>query len=274
MPVKPGYLLVKPIYVYLGVVEKILYSGYEPLYKPIIPGSSGVVRVLEDPSNKYGELSGKLAIVSHIGKYGVLGLDEDGLLSNYSSIHPSYIYGYVEEAKPVHAIYPHIAYSISLGRETSGLTVILGCNLPEIITAYYIKKYKDEEPVILCSNIPRYLKVGKLKFYRHVSNLPSSCNTIVVGYDKYSLIHEALSRVSAEKIIVSIYSRLNILPVKRGVNTHLLYIDSVDGIEHEILDDIGKYIIRKYLKIVKAEDIGEIPGLLPPRRMGVVVELR
>lgn len=269
--VKHEYLLVKPLYVYLSVIEKILYSGYEPLLKPVIPGSSGVVRILEDPSGKHSDLSGRLAIVSPIGKYGILGLDEDGLLSSYSSIHPSYIYRYVEEAKAIYSLYPYIAYSINLGIQSAGLTVIIGCDIVEIGLAYYIINYKGEKPIIICSNIPRYLRSGKLRFYKHVSDLPDKCNTIVLGYDKYSLIYSVLNKISTEKILITCYSRLKLLPLRKRINIRVSYIDSIGEVDPGIVEDIARSINR-YVRKIKTKDIEELPGLLPPRKMGIIVE--
>ena len=49
LAVRPGHLVAKPIYVYLGLTERIVSTGQELVAKPVVPGSSGIVRIIEDP---------------------------------------------------------------------------------------------------------------------------------------------------------------------------------------------------------------------------------
>jgi len=179
IPVKHGEVLAKPYYIYLGIVEKILYKGLEPFTKPIIPGSSGVVRIIEDPSN--GELSGKIAIISPIGPHGILGLDVNGILSTYTSINHKYIAGFINEPRPIHSIYPYISYGASIGKETYGSTLIIGCELDSIITAIYLKKMKEEEPHIICSKPIKHLKYLGFNIYREPGNLAKKYDTSLIN---------------------------------------------------------------------------------------------
>ena len=272
--VRQGHLLVKTLYVYLGEVEKILFKGIEPINNPVVPGGSGVVRVLEDPSSKHSELSGKPYIVSPIGKSGLLGLDVNGLLATYQGIHPSYLYKHVSNPSPIHSIYPYLAYSITVGRKAFGTTLVIGCNLFELATAYYLQEHRGSDVTIICSNIPRHLKLGKFRFYKHVSDLARQYDTIVVGFDSYPLVHEVLKSINTENLLISMFSRLYTLPLKPGFNARVEYVDSVEVDEEQrVVEELSKRFMRN-IKVVDVDSIEKVTGLLPPKGLGVIVKFR
>lgn len=270
--VKYGYLLVKTLYVYIGLVEKIVLNNYEPIIKPIIMGSSGIVKIIEDPSGLTSELSGKTAVVSPFGLQGILGLDQDGLASNYTQLHTSYIYKYVTEAKPYYTIYPYIAHSLKLCKEAENPVLIIGCNIVSISSALYLTHIGLDKPDLICSRIPSFLKNYDLKILQHVSDLLPKYNTVIVSYEKYSLIHDVLRNIIYNNIVLTSLSRVRNIPIKAGLNARINYIDSVDYIDDGSINEILR-IISKDIKIIRVKSLSESIGLLPPRKFGLIIEL-
>jgi len=272
--VRHGHILVKVMYVFISEVEKILFSGWEPVVKPITPGSSGVVRVLEDPSGKHSEMSGRACTVSPLGVNGVLGLDTDGLLSTYQSLHPSYIYSTVQDPKPLHSIQPYVAYSATLGEKTYGSTLIVGCEFSETATAMYISSYKGEEPVLICSNPLRPVRALGFKVYKHVGDLDKRYDTVVIGHESFSLIHSVLSEVSAENIVVSAFSRLKAIPVTSKLSARVRYVSRVELEEgYSAVEEISKKLMH-FLRVLSISSPEEVTGIMPPRGLGIILELK
>lgn len=270
--VKYSYLLVKTLYVYLGLFEKILLSYSEPLVKPITLGSGGVVKIIEDPSGLSSELSGKNAVVSPFGSQGILGLEQDGLASNYTQIHSSYIYKYITEPRPHYAVYPYVAYGITLCEETGNPVLIVGCDIVSISAAIYLKSIGLDKPDILCSRLPSFLKKYDLKILQHINDLLPRYDTVVVSYEKYSLIHSVLDFIDYKKLVLTNTSRVRIIPVKRNINTRVVYLDYIREVDEKSVEKITREIFRD-VKIIRVKSLSEAVGLLPPRRFGLIIEL-
>jgi len=270
--VKHGHVLAKTLYVFLSALEKVLMSGWEPVVKPVVPGSAGVVRVLEDPSGRFSELSGRVFTVSPLGAGGVLGLDADGLLSTYQSLHVSYLYTPVSEPKPYHSLQPYTAYSLSLGMRVHGTTLIVGCEFPEIALATYLSEYRGEEPVLLCSNPPRYARIP-VKVHKNIGDLDKQYASIVIGCAPPSLIHDLLREVRTENIVVSAFSRLKTLPLTPGITARVKYVDRISAeVEQEVVEELSKKLAH-IIRVARVNSIEQAIGFLPPRGMGVVLEI-
>lgn len=270
--VKYSYLFVKTLYVYLGLVEKILIDNYEPFNKPVVIGSSGVAKIIEDPSGLTSELSGKNAVVSPFGLQGILGLEQDGLASNYTQIHSSYIYKYVSEVKPHYTIYPYIAHGLKLCKDAENPVLIIGCNLTSISSALYLTHIGLDKPDIVCSKTPSFIRDYGFKILQHTSDLLPKYNTIIVNYEKYSLIHEVLDNIVYKKLVLTNLSRVRILPIKKGIDIRIIYVDSSRDIEENYVEKIAREVFRD-IKIVRVKSLSEVIGLMPPKRFGLVIEL-
>ncbi len=271
---RKGEFLAKPLYIYLGVIERILYKGYEPHIKPVVLGSSGIARVIEDQYSVNENLSGKIVIVKPYGREGLLGIDRDGLLSTYTSIPRNYVYGFMNSIYPYEVLRPYISYAINISKELYGSVLIIGCELPAILTALYLSKIRREEPIIICSGSPRIVKSFGLKVFKNIGDLAIRYNSIVVDYDKPSLINNVLEHIEYNKIVITIFSRLRYLPTYPGRHIIVEYYTSFKDYE----EDVNSYkellnIVKKHIRVIKIDDLEKILEIIPPRRLGTIVEL-
>jgi len=266
------YLLAKPLYVYVGLIEQILFNQYEPLHRNVIPGSSGVVRIIEDPYSGGKDLSGEIAVVKMFIDHKVVGLDVDGLLSTYVALSREAIYGYVNEPNPIHALLPYISYSIKLGDEAYGSTLIIGCGLPSILTGIYMSRFRGNEPVLICSDIPRRLKRSGLRIYRNTGDLSSSYDTIIVSYENYSFITSVLESTSCRKLIITPFSRLRNIPLNRVDEVVLKYMSSFDNVANKHVEELALFV-KKIVRYISIDDLGKARELIPPRGYGLVIDL-
>lgn len=272
LSIRNNYLFAKSLYIYMGLIERILLNNYEPLTKPVILGSCGIVKIIEDPSGLSSELSGKNAIVSFNGAHGILSLENDGLASNYIQLHRSYIYKFITDIKPYYTIYPYIAYSLTICREVENPVLLIGCNILSVSQALYLKNIGLDSPDIVCSKIPNFMKKYGLKILQHTGDLLPKYNTIIVNYEKYSLIYDIINSIDHKKLVLTNLSRLKIIPVRRNMNTRVIYINNIGDIDENDVEKITKDILVD-IKIVKAKSLSEVIGLLPPKRFGLVIEL-
>ncbi|MEM1675574.1 MAG: hypothetical protein QXL68_03225, partial [Desulfurococcaceae archaeon] len=97
-------------------------------------------------------------------------------------------------------------------------------------------------------------------------------NTIIVNYEKYSLIYDIINSIDHKKLVLTNLSRLKIIPVRRNMNTRVIYINNIGDIDENDVEKITKDILVD-IKIVKAKSLSEVIGLLPPKRFGLVIEL-
>lgn len=270
--VKHGHLLVKPLYVYFGTVERAIFSGYEPLVRPVVIGSSGVVKVIEDPSGASSEYSGRIAVVSPIGPRGVLGIDVDGIASTYSELHGGYIYKLAPEARPVLAIHPYVAYGLTLRREAEGSTLIVGCDSSTVAFALSSHSSNSDRPDIICSRAPSYLRARGLKLLKHASDLLPKYDTVVVSFERYSLVHEVLSSVGFSKLVLAAFSRLVSAPIKRGLNAKIVHVDRIGEVEAAEVENVAKELLE-FVRVHRVRGLSEVAGLLPPQKLGLIVEI-
>ncbi|MET1160417.1 MAG: hypothetical protein ABWW65_05595 [Thermoprotei archaeon] len=264
-------LLVKPVYVYIGLVERIVSSGLETINKPRILGSSGIVRILESSKSNYSELSGKLACVSPLSNGKVLGLDIDGLFSTYTYVKPDTLIYFFEKAKPVHAIYPYIAMAVQLGSRAAGYTVVVGCNILSLAITEYLRKISGVEPMVLCSSIPRYIRGYGVKTSNNTGTLPQEVGSIIVTWDKPSFIYRVLSELNYSKLVLTPLARVPVIPIKPGAY-RVEYLDSVERVDIDIVENLAKEFSRR-IRVVKISDLSEATELIPPRGLGIVIDM-
>jgi hypothetical protein len=270
--VKRGELLVKPLYVYIGLFEDPSVWFKYPVKIPVVPGSFGVVRVLE---SIYGEqeLSGKLVVFNPIGSEKILGLDVDGLLSTYTGINKTYVYEVVQRDNPYYSLLPLIKHAISLYENSSGKTLIVGCNTLSIISSIAYDLLGGIEYYIYCpeKNILR-------RFYGRVAintgELDKNYESIVITSNDYPLIYEVLNSIGYKILIISRYSLVNNVILKRNGIYRLVYIGDT-GISPDHVGVVNKVLsrIKKHIRIVKLDDLGKTTSLLPQQKPGVIIGL-
>lgn len=265
-------VLLKPIYVYIGEVEKNILTGKLPVNKSIILGCTGVARIIEVYSGST-EYTGRVFIISPFGAQGILGVEEDGLLSNYSSIHPSYLDEIVLEPKPIDAIKPLVKHAETLSQRVMEPVLIEGCNLVSLALGLSLR-YKGIEPAFYCENTARSVIQFGFRVFKHPSELVDQWGSIVLTSHDHTAKYKLLSQLVYNNIVVSPLSFTNWIPLtkREGVyNVSIAYRDSVvdNTVVRRVLDTLSKSI-----RIVEVDDLKNAIGLFPPRGLGLILSLK
>ncbi|MEM4586747.1 MAG: hypothetical protein QXZ39_03310 [Desulfurococcaceae archaeon] len=270
---EPNSMICKPLFIYLGFLEKKLFSNTYFPKKPVIPGSSGVAKVIEDPSGRRGDLSGKLVIVKPFSRHGLIGLERNGLLTHFASIPPENIWGFINQPKPFHAIIPYVSHAINLVELGEDPSIVLGCNIIGIAVALVLKKTGREEPVIVCENPPRSVKRLGLEIYESISATSKSYSTVYVADGDFPFIHDSLHELNYRNVIISSYVMLKYLPLKREFEAKIISTFDDKSFNYSLVSSISTTLM-KALSYVEINDISESILLLPPRDLGVIVNVK
>lgn len=268
--VEPSSLLVKPLFIYIGVVEKKLFHHLNLINKPVIPGSSGVVKIIEDPSGTRGELSGKTAIVSPFGRRGLLGYDINGLLTHFSSIPYEYLLTFVNDASPIQALIPYLAYSTSIAKLMEPPVAVIGCDIIAASTALYVKLVLNDEPVLLCSDPPKGIWKLGLKPVDNVNYVNKFYSSILVDNEEFWFTYDALRELKYRSLFVSPFSNLRFIPLRKGFEAKISFIDEISGFDEKSIKTVVKFI-RRAVGFIKVKDVSDLTYLIPPKGLGVIV---
>lgn len=271
--IEPNSLICKPIYVYLGYLEKKLFNQAYYTGRPVIPGSSGVVKIIEDPSGKRGDLSGKHVIVRPWGRQGLIGLEKNGLLTHFASIPPEYIWEFVNQPKPHHAIAPYVSHALNLAGFGEDPSIVLGCDIVGLAIAVLLKKMGREEPVVVCENPPRHARRIGLEIYESINATSKYYTTVYVTDGGFPFIHDSLRELNYRYIVVSSYALINYLPLKREFEARIISTFSDESFNHSLVRSVSTSLM-KAIDYVEVSDVSEATLLLPPRDLGVVVYIK
>lgn len=269
LPVKKGELLVKPLSVYIGLLENSYIRYTYPSKYPIVPGSFGIVRILEEPYSNKG-YSGKIAVVNPITSNGILGLDIDGILGSYATIREENIYKLVDENDPYLSLIPLIEHGIFLGKHSHGRTLIIGCNILAYIIAKFFDENKKHNYALLCYDNRRVLRRINGRVYVNLGELDPYYDSIVILDSRFGLIHKVLTHIYFNNIIISVFSFINFLPLKLSETYNVLYTMKTDRESPHMVEKIISSL-KKDIKIIRVNDISKTIGLLPPRGLGAII---
>lgn len=264
-------LLVKPIHVYIGEIERNLVENKILVEKPVVIGSMGVVRVIE----VFGDLTeytGKVYTVSAMGSRGILGVEENGLLANYSSIDNSYIDEQVIDPSPLDSLRPMIRHCGAIAKFIEEPVLIEGCNLIGLTTGLILRHF-DVEPVYYCETRRRSVSTYGFTVYSHIGELEKKWNSIVITSVEINSKYRALSNLEYVNLVVSRISFTNWIPLKKSLRNISIHVvergDLGEGSYlKQVLGELGKNI-----KTYSLSDLGALIGLLPPRGLGYVISL-
>ncbi|MEM0325491.1 MAG: hypothetical protein QW733_00445 [Desulfurococcaceae archaeon] len=274
-PVVPVHenILVKPMYVYIGDLERGIVNGVVPLAKPTILGSVGIVKVIEvfDGPTEY---TGKVYSVTPLGDKGILGVDIHGLLSSYASLTSSYLDEELIQYTPFDSLKPlvkHVSEVASLCEEP---VLIEGCGLIGVATGLMLRKI-GVEPVFYCEEGLRRALMFDFQVYKHTGSLSSRWRTLVLtstnAFSKYTL----LSTTEVHHVIVTPLSLTRWIPIPSGrkgsIKVTFLWKSSNYNAEHvkSVLRELEKVI-----KVIDVQDVEKTIGLIPPRGLGTVISLK
>lgn len=270
--VEQGEVLAKTIYVYVGQLERSIINHAAIPPRRVILGSSGVVKAIETTSNDTSTV-GKYLVVSPLSRYGVLAYNIDGLLANYSAVKPEHVLEELVEADPHIALKPLVAHGVELGLESEGTALIAGCNLVALSAALTLRE-SSTEPVMYCESSPRPVAQLGLSIARHMGNLPSRVDSVILTEPGVSIHYKLLKHVDPRKVIVSPLSLSTWIPVNPRVGkTVIVYLDSVRNSEPRLTDRILREL-SGFVKRIEIDDVEKAVGLLPPQGLGFILVLR
>ncbi len=263
-----GYVIGKPLHVFIDGIENAVINGIYPIDKPIVLGSTGIIRVLEAPSADEG-LSGKIAFVSPVSEKGLLSVNLDGLLSTYVIIPEEHIIGITNTVpRPLYALSCIASLSYRLALEAGPNPVIIGCGVSGIMTALHVLS-DGGTPEIIC------VRRESLKYARSVGLLPNQSfgnlkneySSIV--YTSYApWILRNLLRQGVSKLVVSpLINKASIILIP-SINRVEIVMPMPSRIEYK-KSVIEK--IRRLLGFVELNNIVDVLGLVPPPKLGVVI---
>ncbi|WP_148677190.1 hypothetical protein [Staphylothermus hellenicus] len=272
LPVRMGELLVKPLSVYIGLLENLYVRYVYPSKYPVVPGSFGIVRVLEEPYSNKG-YSGKIAVVNPFTSNGILGLDFNGILGSYAAIREENIYRLVNNDDPYLSLTPLIEHGVYLGKHCYGKTLIIGCNILTYIVAKFFDMNKKHDYALLCYNNRRALRRTRGRIHVNLGELDPYYDSIVILDPRFGLVHRVLTHIRSNNIIVSMYSFINLLPLKHDGTCNVLYTSKTFRGAPNMVEKMIS-LLKKNIRIIRINDISKTIGLLPPRGLGAIVSFR
>ncbi|NPA97741.1 MAG: hypothetical protein GXO43_00010 [Crenarchaeota archaeon] len=268
-PVPPGHIIGKPLHVLVDGVENAVINGVYPIEKPVVLGSTGIVRVLEAPAADEG-LSGKIAFVSPVSRLGRLSIELDGLLSSYAVVPQNNIIGTTNiTPRPLAALSPLASLSYRLAVEAGPNPLIIGCGLTGIMTALHVIA-TGGSPDIICTRRDslRYVRASGLVPVQSTENLPQSYSSVV--YTSYSpwMLHRLVKRTSISRIIISPLIGNTIVHFGRIGGRIEVVIPLPNRIEYKsgVLEKT-----KRLINFAEVNKISDTAGLLPPTKLGVII---
>ncbi|MEM0004137.1 MAG: hypothetical protein QXN97_02250 [Desulfurococcaceae archaeon] len=265
-------ILVKPLYVYIGDIEKEIVTGHLPINKPIKLGSMGVVRVVEVQGSNT-EYSGQTYSVSPFGSKGLLGISEDGILANFSSIHPSYLDEPLLEVTPMDALRPLIKHGFELAKNSVEPVLIEGCGLIGLITGLSLRSL-GMEPLFYCEEGSRVASSYGFTCTSHLGNISKKWGSIILTSSNMASKHRILVNLDYSRLVLSRLSHTTWIPLKNDFSSVQIVLVGKGGnldqrIYRQIMNDIGKRI-----KVYEAVDLNDALGLFPPRGLGFILSIK
>lgn len=264
----PGLALVKPLEIYLGFIEKLLTSGSIPLKSPVVPGSMGVAKIIETYDGD-SSLIGKVALISPFAAEKFLGLERDGLLSNYVALPLNYVHSVVEKPGPLEALTPMIHHAYEIAEKIRDTPVILGCELLSLLVGLYARE-KGIEPEFMCEGDSREIFKLNFRVFKTISEVPTVARTLVLTTYNPILTLNLIEKTNPEHIVISPFSFTSILrvPIKDEV-----VIERVNRFHTTRPIDTSKIVqaIRNEIRIIEIDDVEKTIGLIPPRGLGLIV---
>ena len=265
----PGYMLVKPLIIYLGFPEKLITSGLMPFKTPVIPGSMGIGRVVET-YNGDGSIVGRNIVISPFHNEEVLGVDRNGLLGNFVSLPTGYIHSTVEKPRALQALTPLVHHAYALADKLHDNPLILGCELLSILTGIFSRN-KGFEPAFICGDGLREASKFGFKVFKNLGEMPPTVKTLVITSYSPILTGAVVEKTHPQHIIVSPLSFTNYLklPLREKV-----VIERVTSFRVESFNETEKGLqeVKNEVKVVEVDDVEKTLGLIPPRGLGVVVK--
>lgn len=286
VPLREGEVLAKPLYVYLGDIERGVLTGAIASKNSVVLGSAGVVKVIE-VLGEDESLVGKNFLVKPFGARGILGAETDGLLSTYLGLHKSYLGKEVVDPRPSSALRPLASHAVRIASRVSSTPVVEGCGITSLLTALALRN-ADIEPWIYCEQPPREFYALGFQVAKHENGLSPEIKTaILTSWNKIAQ-YKLLQRVRPEVIVVSSLAIMRWLPLYERAERISIYVEKDFEVDEES-ELLVNNVLRKVrikpderrgerreveVEHVEATKMEDVLGLLPPPRLGLVVSVK
>lgn len=264
-------VLVKPLFVYVGDLERAVLKGRIPVSKPVILGAVGVVRVIE-AAGSFAEYTGKVYTVTPLGARGILGVEENGLLATFTSLHASYLDEPLLNPLPLDAIRPLIKHSIELARSCEEPILVEGCGLIGIAVGIALR-HKEIEPVFYCEEARRNALSYGFTVASHISELNRKWSGVILTSTNTTSKYKVSRDLDYRKLIISRLSFTSWIPVKKSTSSLEVKVvdrgdDTSTSLVKSVLGDLYKGI-----KIHNLVNLEHSIGLFPPKGLGSIISL-
>ncbi|RLG81842.1 MAG: hypothetical protein DRO40_09155 [Thermoprotei archaeon] len=267
------HYLVKPLHVYVGGFENAVTRGYIPVKKPVVLGSTGIVRILEAGYGANPELSGSIALVMPTTSNGLLGLELDGLLSKYSTIPMDSIAKTLSKQDPIYSIMYHVAIACNICENIEGKNLLIVGGGIESIALAICSEDKVSRLSVLTLSKTSYRIFRKLGFdvYQKVQDIKCCFDTIFYGSLTPIYVEDLIKKLGTKHLTLYV----NPYTIHIGINTrNILNINIIKPEPKEkhytYIDRIGK-IIDKYIRKVYVKRLSGILSLFPINGIGVII---
>ncbi|MEM4718275.1 MAG: hypothetical protein QXE81_05910 [Desulfurococcaceae archaeon] len=265
-------LLVKPLYIYIGDIEKSLLTGRIPISKPVIIGSTGVGRILESKTSN-SEFAGKIVTISPFGKNGVLGVDRNGLLANYVSIDVSHVEDFTPTPKPLDSLKPLLKHAVELAKKAIEPVLVEGCGLIALLAGLVLDDL-GLKPLFYCESNTRRISQFGFNVEKHLANVVKKWGSIIITSTEPSPKYKVLINTEYKRVIISKLSFTNWLPLTgRPSEIHAFLVERGDSVEPTVIRSLADKLNR-FIKVLDIERIDDALGLMPPQRLGYILSIK
>jgi len=268
-------VLAKTLFVYIGDLERAVFSGLVPLTRPLVPGSSGVVRVIEVLSGRT-EYTGKYYTVTPLGERGLLGVSVNGLLSNYVSLDDSYLEEELTSPQPQDALRSLFNHVVHLASKCEEPVLVEGCGLIGVALGALLGEMGFENQ-LYCESGRRNAVLLDLNVTTHISNLSKKWRTLVITSSSASSKYRVLRELEYSNLVISALSLTEWIPIRKSYSVRVSFVGRGDfrGEVEDLGGEIKKVLHRVYrlVRVIRAGDLDSVKGLLPPRGLGTIIVL-
>lgn len=264
-------ILVKPLYVYIGDLERAVVEGRLPVLKPTILGAAGVARVVE-VTGPFTEYTGKVYTVTPLGARGVLGVGENGLLATFTSIHPSYLDEPLLNPSPLDAVRPLVKHAVELAQLAEEPVLVEGCGLIGVATGMALR-YRSAEPIFYCEELRRNALNYGFTTASHTSELSRKWNALILTSANTASKYRVLRDLDYCKLLISKLSFTSWTPIKEtALNLEVVVVNRGERAEQSLVKRVLSDL-SKGLKVHNLTSLENSVGLFPPRGLGSIISL-
>jgi len=267
------HYLVKPVHVYIGGFENAISRGYIPIKKPVVLGSTGIVRILEAGYGANPELSGSLALVSPTTSHGYLGLDLDGLLSKYTTIPMDSIIRTLSKQEPIYSIMYHVAIACSMCENIEGKNLLIVGGGVESLALAICSEDKASRLSVLTRSKTSYRIFRKLGFdvYQKAQDIKCCFDTMFYGLLTPIYIEDLIKELGTKHLTLYVNPYIKHIGINVGSLLDVNIIKPEPEEKHyTCINKMGK-IIDRYIRKIQVKRLTEILSLFPINSIGVII---